>query len=288
MIIRKILLHCSSCLHNRRRSRLPAAAAAVVCWRHRPTIDRPMINLNTFYDPTWTVWTRMVTSNDRWKLAKDRPVWSWALWLRHYFNKGCNNVIIGNRLYNNSSSNSSWMTDSDLFHAMLPCWVHRWLPSNECTYNDNSVKNCCSTNCWSCAISNMPTSYVCSVPIWSDTNCGSSWSWWQAECWPTLWLERGWTKFKSPRSAFSVWTHSPFSTRITLFIETSRVILYCWASKEGWVEWVLAYCKRFWMMAKSTFHFPTKVKLSDFGFCAQISMQVPRRRSLVGTPVSFL
>ena len=27
-----------------------------------------------------------------------------------------------------------------------------------------------------------------------------------------------------------------------------------------------------------------QVKLSDFGFCAQVSKEVPRRRSLVGTP----
>lgn len=29
---------------------------------------------------------------------------------------------------------------------------------------------------------------------------------------------------------------------------------------------------------------PLKVKLSDFGFCAQISQDIPRRKSLVGTP----
>lgn len=27
-----------------------------------------------------------------------------------------------------------------------------------------------------------------------------------------------------------------------------------------------------------------QVKLSDFGFCAQVSKEVPRRKSLVGTP----
>lgn len=29
---------------------------------------------------------------------------------------------------------------------------------------------------------------------------------------------------------------------------------------------------------------PPQVKLSDFGFCAQVSKEVPRRKSLVGTP----
>lgn len=29
---------------------------------------------------------------------------------------------------------------------------------------------------------------------------------------------------------------------------------------------------------------PLQVKLSDFGFCAQVSKEVPRRKSLVGTP----
>lgn len=31
------------------------------------------------------------------------------------------------------------------------------------------------------------------------------------------------------------------------------------------------------------FSFP-KIKLSDFGFCAQISKDIPKRKSLVGTP----
>lgn len=29
---------------------------------------------------------------------------------------------------------------------------------------------------------------------------------------------------------------------------------------------------------------PPQVKLSDFGFCAQISKDIPKRKSLVGTP----
>lgn len=29
---------------------------------------------------------------------------------------------------------------------------------------------------------------------------------------------------------------------------------------------------------------PLQVKLSDFGFCAQISKDIPKRKSLVGTP----
>lgn len=29
---------------------------------------------------------------------------------------------------------------------------------------------------------------------------------------------------------------------------------------------------------------PIQVKLSDFGFCAQISKDIPKRKSLVGTP----
>ena len=35
-------------------------------------------------------------------------------------------------------------------------------------------------------------------------------------------------------------------------------------------------------MLNSFFFF--KVKISDFGFCAQISEEIPRRKSLVGTP----
>ncbi len=30
--------------------------------------------------------------------------------------------------------------------------------------------------------------------------------------------------------------------------------------------------------------FPPQVKLSDFGFCAQVSPELPKRKSLVGTP----
>lgn len=30
--------------------------------------------------------------------------------------------------------------------------------------------------------------------------------------------------------------------------------------------------------------FPFQIKLSDFGFCAQVSKEVPKRKSLVGTP----
>lgn len=29
---------------------------------------------------------------------------------------------------------------------------------------------------------------------------------------------------------------------------------------------------------------PLQIKLSDFGFCAQVSKEVPKRKSLVGTP----
>ena len=32
------------------------------------------------------------------------------------------------------------------------------------------------------------------------------------------------------------------------------------------------------------FHFFFQVKLSDFGFCAQVSAELPKRKSLVGTP----
>lgn len=32
------------------------------------------------------------------------------------------------------------------------------------------------------------------------------------------------------------------------------------------------------------FFFTLQIKLSDFGFCAQVSKEVPRRKSLVGTP----
>lgn len=34
----------------------------------------------------------------------------------------------------------------------------------------------------------------------------------------------------------------------------------------------------------SFFFFAFQIKLSDFGFCAQVSKEVPRRKSLVGTP----
>lgn len=30
--------------------------------------------------------------------------------------------------------------------------------------------------------------------------------------------------------------------------------------------------------------FSSQIKLSDFGFCAQVSKEVPKRKSLVGTP----
>lgn len=33
-----------------------------------------------------------------------------------------------------------------------------------------------------------------------------------------------------------------------------------------------------------TFSFIVQVKLSDFGFCAQVSQELPKRKSLVGTP----
>lgn len=33
-----------------------------------------------------------------------------------------------------------------------------------------------------------------------------------------------------------------------------------------------------------SFFFFFKIKLSDFGFCAQISKDIPKRKSLVGTP----
>lgn len=33
-----------------------------------------------------------------------------------------------------------------------------------------------------------------------------------------------------------------------------------------------------------SFSLPFQIKLSDFGFCAQVSKEVPRRKSLVGTP----
>ena len=32
------------------------------------------------------------------------------------------------------------------------------------------------------------------------------------------------------------------------------------------------------------YNFFFKIKLSDFGFCAQVSNEIPKRRSLVGTP----
>lgn len=32
------------------------------------------------------------------------------------------------------------------------------------------------------------------------------------------------------------------------------------------------------------YSFPFQIKLSDFGFCAQVSKEVPKRKSLVGTP----
>lgn len=32
------------------------------------------------------------------------------------------------------------------------------------------------------------------------------------------------------------------------------------------------------------YHIVFKVKLSDFGFCAQVSTELPKRKSLVGTP----
>lgn len=36
------------------------------------------------------------------------------------------------------------------------------------------------------------------------------------------------------------------------------------------------------METKSVLHL--QIKLSDFGFCAQVSKEVPKRKSLVGTP----
>lgn len=36
--------------------------------------------------------------------------------------------------------------------------------------------------------------------------------------------------------------------------------------------------------SRGPFSFSFQIKLSDFGFCAQVSKEVPRRKSLVGTP----
>lgn len=39
------------------------------------------------------------------------------------------------------------------------------------------------------------------------------------------------------------------------------------------------------LLLKRVFYFFfSQIKLSDFGFCAQVSKEVPRRKSLVGTP----
>jgi len=42
--------------------------------------------------------------------------------------------------------------------------------------------------------------------------------------------------------------------------------------------------EEFALLFKSDFFFTFQIKLSDFGFCAQVSKEVPRRKSLVGTP----
>lgn len=43
--------------------------------------------------------------------------------------------------------------------------------------------------------------------------------------------------------------------------------------------------EEFVLLLKRGFHFFfSQIKLSDFGFCAQVSKEVPRRKSLVGTP----
>ncbi|NXP91113.1 PAK4 kinase, partial [Passerina amoena] len=38
------------------------------------------------------------------------------------------------------------------------------------------------------------------------------------------------------------------------------------------------------VLRRGFFFFFPQIKLSDFGFCAQVSKEVPRRKSLVGTP----
>lgn len=40
----------------------------------------------------------------------------------------------------------------------------------------------------------------------------------------------------------------------------------------------------FLIKIKERVFFSSQVKLSDFGFCAQISKDIPKRKSLVGTP----
>lgn len=43
--------------------------------------------------------------------------------------------------------------------------------------------------------------------------------------------------------------------------------------------------EEFVLLLKRGFYFLfSQIKLSDFGFCAQVSKEVPRRKSLVGTP----
>ncbi len=38
------------------------------------------------------------------------------------------------------------------------------------------------------------------------------------------------------------------------------------------------------LVANQLWCFYAQIKLSDFGFCAQVSKEVPKRKSLVGTP----
>ena len=40
----------------------------------------------------------------------------------------------------------------------------------------------------------------------------------------------------------------------------------------------------FWYRTKLRFDVLLQIKLSDFGFCAQVSPELPKRKSLVGTP----
>lgn len=57
---------------------------------------------------------------------------------------------------------------------------------------------------------------------------------------------------------------------------------------DGRVWYVFFLCFSLYLFVSfsvvQSFCLPSQVKLSDFGFCAQISKDIPKRKSLVGTP----
>lgn len=80
------------------------------------------------------------------------------------------------------------------------------------------------------------------------------------------------------------WLRQIFSSHFRVsYTETSNPIQFYWPLMVGWVScWFFHWVSSF--DSEKFFSFLSQVKLSDFGFCAQVSQELPKRKSLVGTP----